>query len=465
MIELRDYQKKAVDDLRKSFECGKRAPVLCAVTGAGKSVIIGAIAHSAHQKGKRVVVVSHRRELIFQNAAKISAHGIKCGIIMAGHAPDETADVHSASIQTLSRREFDWTPDIICIDEVQLGLSPSYVALYERWPNALRIGFSGTPCAPNGRGLGKYYDDIVYGRGIKDLQADVYLAKLRVFSTPAVAELGNLSMLGGDFNNKQLDERMKKEGIVGDAIEHYRKLGGGKSAVVFCINVERSKAACAEFVAAGYSALHIDGEMPDSERAAVLAAVADGSCQILTSVDVVSVGFDCPLLKVAIMLRPTASIVVYLQSVGRVLRIFDDQEAVLIDCVGNVGRHGLPTADRKWTLEDKPKANCADPKDTVSPFCCPTCWAMTQRPADNCMHCGYEIPIMSRAIPATEGELKEILEKEIEEKKQTVKRERSQCRTLPELVAFAERQKYKSPKTWAAHIMDARYQKGTQKYG
>lgn len=459
MSILRDYQTEAVAKLRESIATGHKAPILCAVTGFGKSVVIGAIAHSAHAKGKRVVVVAHRKELVIQNARKVELHGAKCGIIMAGHAPDATAEIHSASIQTLSRRDFDWEPDILCIDEVQLGLSASYVALYQRWPNALRIGFSGTPCAPNGRGLGKHWDDIVYARGVKDLQADGYLANIRSFSTPAVADLANLSMLGGDFNSAQLDERMKKEGIVGNAIDHYRKLGGGKSAVVFCVNIERSKAACAEFVAAGYAAMHIDGEMPDDARAAVLAAVADGSCQILTSVDVVSVGFDCPRLKVAIMLRPTASIVVYLQSVGRILRPWDGQEAVLIDCVGNVGRHGLPTADRQWTLEDKAGANKAAEKDTISPYSCTECYGMTARPCTHCAHCGFEIPVKDRVIPMTAGELREVMEREAEVKKVDFRRERGACRSFAELVALGTRHGYEAPQAWAKHIIQSREKK------
>jgi DNA repair protein RadD len=457
---LRPYQQDAVDAIRSSIASGHRAPILCAVTGFGKSVVIGAIAAAAHAKGKRMVVCAHRKELVLQNAAKITSHGVNygsvCGIIMAGHAPNDAATVHSASIQTLSRRDFDWEPDIIAVDEVQLGLSPSYVALYERWPNALRIGFSGTPCAPNGRGLGKHWDDIVFGRGVRELQADGYLAQIRTYSTPAVADLANLTMTAGDFNNTELAERMKKDGIVGDAIGHYRKLGGGKSAVVFCVNIERSKAACAEFQAAGYRAMHIDGEMPQPERERVLAAVASGECQILTSVDVVSVGFDCPRLKVAIMLRPTASIVVYLQSIGRILRPWQCQEATLIDCVGNVGRHGLPTADRQWTLEDKPKANAADPKDTISPYSCPKCWGMTARPCTHCAHCGYEVPVQDRAIPLTPGELVEIREREIEAAKVAFKRERSACRTFEELVALGKRQGFPSPTVWARYILQAR---------
>jgi superfamily II DNA or RNA helicase len=424
--------------------------VLCVMpTGAGKSVVIGSIAHDARLKGKRTVATSHRKELVHQNAAKIRAHGTTCGIIMAGNAPDESADVHSASIQTLSRREIPWEPDILMPDEAHLSLSNSYRELFKRWPNAVRIGWTATPCAPNGKGLCAVYDALVIGPSVKELQAEGALAQIRCYSTPAVADLSGLSVRGGDFAAEQLAERMKKDGIVGDAVQHYRKLGGGKSAVCFCVNVDRSKATCEEFNRAGIPSMHIDGEMSEKERASVLVAVADGTCQVLCSVDVVSVGFDCPRLKVAIMLRPTMSIVVYLQSVGRVMRPYEGQEAVLLDCVGNAGRHGLPTMDREWTLADRKEASKSEEKALVGLYTCLTCYGQTSRPADVCSCCGAEIPVKDRVIPATSGELK-LIEEQVEfKRKEQLERELRACTGMAELIAFAKRQGYEKPHFWA----------------
>jgi hypothetical protein len=141
-------------------------------------------------------------------------------------------------------------------------------------------------------------------------------------------------------------------GITGSVIEHYRERLDPGAAVCFCITRRHAEHVAAQFIEAGIPAAAIDGEMGRFQRADILGRLRRGELRILTSCDLISEGFDCPAVAGAILLRPTASLALHLQQVGRALRPKPDgSEAVILDHVGNAARHGLPDDPRVWSLE------------------------------------------------------------------------------------------------------------------
>jgi len=140
--------------------------------------------------------------------------------------------------------------------------------------------------------------------------------------------------------------------IVGDAVDHYRRLCNGVPAIAFCVSLAHADMVTAQFNAAGIKSARIDGGMRDDERADITAALARGDIKVMTSVDLVSEGFDVPVCGAAILLRPTQSMGLYVQQVGRPLRPAPGKTcAFILDHAGNCMRHGLAEEPREWSLD------------------------------------------------------------------------------------------------------------------
>lgn len=155
----------------------------------------------------------------------------------------------------------------------------------------------------------------------------------------------------GDFVRSELSTVVDKPLITGDAIAHYQRHAYGKRAVVFCVSVEHSKHVVSSFNAAGIAAVHVDGETPTEVRDDAIKHFARGNVKIISNVELFGEGFDCPSIEAAILLRPTKSLGLYLQQIGRALRPYPGKEnAIILDHSGNCLRHGLPDEEREWSL-------------------------------------------------------------------------------------------------------------------
>ena len=151
------------------------------------------------------------------------------------------------------------------------------------------------------------------------------------------------------------ENEMGKSTIYGDVIGHYKKLADGKQAICYCSTLSLSKRTAQAFNDAGILSVHIDGETPKTERKEAVEAFRQGKIKILCNVDLISEGFDVPDCDCAILLRPTKSLNLFIQQSMRCMRYKPGKEAVIIDHVGNVFRHGFPDDDRVWSLESKKK--------------------------------------------------------------------------------------------------------------
>lgn len=384
-MQLRPYQEAAIAAIRAAYKAGKRAPLLCAPTGAGKSAMVK---YMLGQTRKRVLYLCHRAELAEMIHADLAAAGLPHGMITArSKTTDDGMNLHVGMVQTVARRldklpVFDW----VISDEAHLAMSDTWRGILHHYSAAWHLGMSATPCRLDGRGLGDVYDEIVYGPSVRELTDGGYLTRYRAFA-PAVA-LDGIKRSGGDFQMGDAARVLDTSTITGDAIREYGRRMPGKRAIVFCCTREHADHVAGQFRMGGIPAANVDGSMSSADRSARIDDFRAGRLMVLTNVDLLTTGFDMPSIAGAIFLRPTQSLALYLQMVGRILRIAPGKdEALILDHVGNVLRHGLPDTDRQFTLDGK-AARAAAPGIRQ----CPECFAAFH-PQRSCPECGYVFPV------------------------------------------------------------------------
>lgn len=411
MIELRPYQTEAVEGVRNAFRRGARAPLLCAPTGAGKTVMFSYVAHGASGKGQRVLILAHRKELIRQASRKLSDAGISHGIIAPGFTPSDDL-VQVASVQTLQRRLRDprySPPDLIVIDEAHHAVAGQWATVVAAYPRARILGVTATPERLDGRGLGVAhggpFDTLVMGPTVRFLIDNGFLTPTRVFAPADGPDLTGIRTRGGDYEVGSLSAAMSGAQLVGDAVEHYAKHASGQPAILFSPSVAHAETMAAAFRAKGWRATAASGASASADRDAAINGLATGAVQVLCSCDLISEGLDVPAVGCVILMRPTKSLGLYLQQVGRGLRPAPGKShLVVLDHAGCSLQHGMIEADRQWNLEGRDrKAKAPSTRQ------CKACFAVFD--GRSCPECGWAPPAASaepREIEHVPGELQEV---------------------------------------------------------
>lgn len=472
-MSLRGYQEQAIADLRATVSKGSRAPLLQAATGLGKTVIISAMIRSAADKGRKVLVIVPRRQLVYQTSEKLNDWGVQHGIIMSGEVPSFMPRVQVASVNTLYRRCFDSEgnpvqpqifgkgmplppADLVVIDEAHANFGSMCQKILAEYPEAIKIGMTATPCRADGRGLGEVYDSIVSGPSIEWAQANGFLSRLRYFG-PSEWDMTGVKVQAGDYHQGQLSERVNDTQLIGDVVENWERIAPDRVTVVFAVDRKHARALHEAFTQAGHGAEYIDGQTENGERHEIFRRLESGESRVLCSVAVVDMGWDFPLASCAILARPTKSIARYLQAVGRILRPAEGKEdGILIDHTGAVRELGFIEDERRWTLagvERKQKETPqTDPAD-VTTITCPGCKRMV-RPAPQCPECGLELKAKAKkAIEAKQAELQEIERREVQKNGKKMDMAEKQ-RFFDELLGYALDKGYK--RGWVVHAYEAR---------
>jgi len=457
VFDLRPYQQAAVDAVRDSFRSGRKRPLLVAPTGSGKTVIFSYITASAAAKGNRTLVLVHRAELLEQCHRSLSQMDVPHGLIASGLTPDRSHLTQIASVQTLVRR-FDrvMAPDLIVIDEAHHATAGAWASVLAQYPNACVLGVTATPQRLDGKGLGQVFDDLIRGPEVADLLDQGFLAR-PIYYAPKTVSMEGVHKTAGDFNRAEIAERMDKPTITGDAVIHYRKYAEGQPCIVFCTGIKHAEHVTQAFNAAGYRFKVIDGTLAKEERARRVIDLSSGALQGLVSVDIVSEGFDLPCVSTAILLRPTASLSLHLQQVGRVLRPSPGkQRAVILDHVGNCKRHGLAEEVRDWSLDGVRKRVRNNIQDDIqSTRQCPECYAV-HTPSPACPQCLHVYEIKDRIPDVVDGELEEIKARVAMRDR---KREQGTAQSLADLVRVGKARGMKNPHGWAHNVFKARQRK------
>jgi DNA repair protein RadD len=416
MTELRPYQNDVISDLDHVIAAGNRRVIVVAPTGSGKTIIAADIIK--RNPYKTVLVLAHRREIITQTSDKLHSHGINHGIIQAGleHLSRPLERVQVASIQTLYVRavrndRMELPPaDILIIDEAHHCPAAIYLKIIEAYPDAIVIGLTATPCRGDGRGLGNIFQAIVECPQVAELIEQKYLVPTLVYA-PVKPDLKGVHVQAGDYNEKQLAERMDRADLTGDTVTNYLKYGERRKAVCFAVNVPHSIHLRDEFIRAGIRAEHIDASTPKPERDASLARLESGDIDVITNCMVLTEGWDMPEVSCVILARPTRKMGLFRQMIGRVLRPAEGKtNAIVIDHSGAVYRHGFVEDRVEWTLcpdkrsESPTHATRLANGDSSRLLDCTQCGAI-RIAGEACKHCGFLPQRPPKAIVFADGDL------------------------------------------------------------
>lgn len=434
-MELRNYQNDLVDGIKQSILNGNKHIMVQSPPRSGKTVVMAHIAKSATDKGNTVLFFSHRKEINEQVVNTFKRNGVDMNLV--------TID----SVGKISRRlEILTQPSLILIDEAHHVKAKTYLKIIEHFKDSVILMFTGTPVRLDGSGFDDIADDLIIGKSVKWLQKNGNIAPFKYYA-PSLVDTTRLKKRAGEFTKASIDESMKRV-IYGDVIAHYEKLAKGKQAIIYTHSVETSESVSNAFKSAGYTSIAISGKTPRETRERAMRAFRDGELKIMVNCELFTEGIDLPNVDVCIMLRPTQSLSLYLQFAMRALNPRDGKKAILIDHVGNVDRHGLPNADRDWSLKGiektKKKTKLGEPTTRTCDNCYATFWSVERI----CPMCGHE-------NKPTKEEIEIIREIQLEERRQEVASKvetfvtSDQCQTVEELKEFAKQHGYKPG--WVYH--------------
>ena len=460
-MQLREYQQRGVDEIRQAYREGCRAPLFVLPTGGGKTVVFSYIAANTASRGKRVLILVHRIELVRQTSQALYRDQVRHGIINPKFRPDPMASVQVASVQTLIRRlDKLQAPDLIVIDEAHHANAGTWAKIIQYFPKARLLGVTATPVRGDGQGLGVqsggFFDKMILGPQVPELIQRGFLVRPKIYAPSGKIDLSGVRIVKGDYDSQELAKRVDNKEITGNAVTHYRKVCGGSPAVVFCASVAHAQHVAEEFRAAGYRAYHADGSLDDATRTRILSGLGNGTVDVVTSCDLISEGTDIPAITAAILLRPTQSLSLFIQQVGRALRPVPGKEfAYVLDHVGNCLVHGLPDEPREWSLEGeaKRKKKKKDDEPAIKVKQCDKCYAV-HSPAPTCPNCGHTYVAQSKPPKEVDGELRELTAADKEALKRQKSREVAQAQSLEALIELGRKRGYKEG--WAKYIWSAR---------
>jgi DNA repair protein RadD len=450
-VELRPYQLAALDQLDHAVRHGARAPLVVMPTGGGKTVVAAELIRRTLAKDGTALFLAPRRELVHQTVDKLVALEIEPGVLLA-HADERAglgAAVQVASIDTVLARVVRHRTvelpsfSLVVVDEAHLSITTVRRDLLARWPAALRVGLTATPTRKDGRAIGLLYDTLIEPATPAALTQAGYLVPARYFSWPP-PDLRGVRVTAGDYNLQDLTAAMDRRELLGDIVSTWCAHAGDRRTVAFCVSVAHAIGLAEAFRRIGVAAEHVDCKTPHAARAGIFARFAAGTTQVLTNCFVAAYGFDLPVMSCIVLARSTRSLMLYLQMLGRGLRIAPGKsDCLVLDHAGGVHRFGFVTDSRRWTLEGRyalePTPRSAKPPR--EPKECPACHAVFQG-TRVCPECGCVLRPAGKLVATIDGILVEI---GAGEEPETQERQVFYL----ELRGYASERSYKAG--WAAH--------------
>jgi len=408
-MELRDYQQKALKEIKDALSSGKKAPLLVLPTGAGKTVVFTELSKYLIKQNKKVLILVHRRELVKQACQKLDEMSTKYGVIAPSY-PSTNNLLQVASVYTLSRRmhNLKFIPDYIIFDEAHHVAAKTWLDVVKKYNKARRIGVTATPTRLDGKSLKGYFDVLINGPDVIDLVSKGYLCKHKVYASPYKLDFSNLKLKRNDYLKKDIANLVKNKVITGNAVSHYKKYLLNKPTVVFCVDIPHAQTIFDRFLSEGIKAALLTGDTPQNERDKILDDLKNNIIHVVVSIDVISEGTDLPCVEGAILLRPTNSESLYRQQVGRILRPRENKTAIVLDHVNNTITHGFVDERREWKLEEEIPYGLKRKKPLVRT--CQKCNHVFQF-AKSCPECGFELS--KKELIEVEGELEELKKEEI----------------------------------------------------
>ena len=424
-MKLRDYQSNGVEQLRNGIRTGYLKQMFMLVTGGGKTAVAGYITSNAQLKNKRVWFVVDNLELVEQAVETFEKFNLEVGVIQGIHdKTDPLKPVQVVTAQTLTRRwaffdkKPELLPDLVFIDEAHVQykahteLMNMMEMAYKKGTKKSPVPFIGLSATPFSKGLGKLYDRLVLGADINHLTDLGYLSNTKIYAPYTPSLKGVKTNSNGDWQDSSLEEKMNSKSITADIHTTWKRLGENRQTLIFCVNVAHSKAVSKEFINKGVPTAHIDGYMDKELRAELINKYKQGEIKVLTCITTLTKGFDAPNTGCLVIARPTKSLMLHYQILGRGLRIANGKdECIILDHSGNVQRNGFPDDVLPSELCDGKKAENKDRKTREKsdplPKSCDACGFLKPAKVHRCPNCDFA-PEKQTDIEVLDGELKEL---------------------------------------------------------
>lgn len=361
---LREHQIKAKC---KIFDAWNKydAVMLQMPTGTGKTYLFTSIvndllaSYKERHQDIHILIVAHRMELLDQISATLLRFGIAHGFIQGNREQHLWKRVQVASIMSLLTEKNYYNTlrlkfDYIIIDEAHHSLADTYTELFKMFPNAKKLGVTATPCRLNHASFLSLYQTLIVSPQIswfinKHLLADFDYVSIKPDSEiQRLVDCSEVSQTG-DFSNMDLDHTFNNQRIRSKLYESYKRFADGRKGIIYAINKLHATQIAELYTKHGVNAVAIDCDTPKDDRQNLIEQFKAGIIKVLVNVDIFTEGFDCPDVSFIQLARPTRSLALYLQQVGRGLRVVQGKEkTIIIDNVGLYNYFGLPDANRKW---------------------------------------------------------------------------------------------------------------------
>ncbi len=405
MLELRPYQRAAIDGLYNYWSDKKGDnPIIVAPTGSGKSLIIAHLIKDAMSyPGTRVLILTHIKELLEQNASELIALYPEADVGFYSASLKKKVlrkPITFAGIQSIHKKAYDMVPapDLVIVDEAHL-IPKNYGTRYNKFLSDLRICNRGVKVvgltATNYRldsgylheGDNAIFDGIAYDIPVADLMEQGFLAPVISKSGVKTIDLSNVGKRGGEYIESELAKAASDPELVTETVAEIVRYGAERKAwLVFACGVNHAELLRAEFETHGIEADVVTGADGMSARAEKIERFRRGGSKCLINVNVLTTGFNVPHVDLVAIVRATESTGLYIQIVGRGTRIAPGKENCLVlDYGDNVMRHGF--IDK---IKPKIKGRTEDGQAPVKK--CPECLTVNHAAVRVCIECGHEFP-------------------------------------------------------------------------
>ncbi len=379
--KLRDYQQKHKETIYEEWGNGMMNVMLQMPTGTGKTHLFSSVikdlqdyffnilqtrtslSYEERQKYAipKILVLVHRKELVDQiRDTLVEKYHHVCGVVMGGVIYGENKNVIVATTQTMGRKKRleKWERsvcfDFIIIDEAHHSTADSYRRIREAWPNARLLGVTATPYRLNHQSFTDVYDKLILSEPVYRFIEKGYLCQYDYCSIKPNSQIQDkinhlATDFSGDYDEQAMEKLLNQDRIRASILGTYEKFAKGRKGIVYTINRLHNQMLAGLFESHGYKVAYIDSQTPKEERNQTVEAFKRGEIEIIFNVNIFSEGFDCPDVEFIQLARPTKSLSMYLQQVGRGFRIAKGKEKVIfLDNVGLYNRFGLPSARRAW---------------------------------------------------------------------------------------------------------------------
>ncbi|WP_313367700.1 DEAD/DEAH box helicase [Sphingobacterium mizutaii] len=353
--ELRNYQKNIIKDTLYNLN-HHRSIMLQMPTGTGKTTVMSSLVKTYIKKiepNKRILIVVHRKELVEQIYLRLRRFGILAGIIMSGENYEPTKQVQVASISTLIRKkELPFNISLVVVDEAHHILAKTYLDVIKKYKDSKVLGLTATPIRLNGDGFDHIFEKLICSHKIEWFIENKYLSQYKHLALidQSIKNI-QIDKIKNEYDQSSLTEFMQSDRKIANVLAAYQRYSIGRKTIIFCVDINHMKKLAERFLANNIQNHCIDSFTKKEEREAILKSFRNGDVNVLFNVNIFTEGFDCPDIETVILARPTKSLVLYIQQIGRVLRYKPGNYGLILDCGNLISDHGSILKNQSWSLK------------------------------------------------------------------------------------------------------------------